>query len=67
MRRYTPEFQSRNIHLENLSRKERLRVLGVQAVCAGLVDTPAEVVLAEPPPIELSEQQVLIFDHDKET
>ena len=36
------EFQSSNINLEKLSRRERLRVIGVQAVCAGLVNTPAE-------------------------
>jgi len=41
----TPEFQSPSMTLEKLSRRERLRVLGVQAVCAGLRDVPAESVM----------------------
>lgn len=48
MRRYTPEFQSSNINVQNLSRKQRLRVLGVQAVCAGLDSRIAEPPQAPP-------------------
>lgn len=42
------EFQSHNYNLEDLSRRERMRVLGVQAVIAGMMEpkpvTPPEIV-----------------------
>jgi len=44
---YTPEFESPNTHLENFSRRERMRILAVKAVVSGIVEaqpvTPPEV------------------------
>ena len=41
------EFESRNINLEDLSRRERMRVLGNRAVIAGIIE--AQPVSPTPP------------------